>query len=68
MFVIIINKMYYKELPEFYINERWWYLIVKYSYWKLKWGNSCAYTVGQISIWYTADLSSFPTYKEWRDL
>ncbi len=25
-------------------------------------------TVGQISIWYTADFSSFPTYKEWRDL
>lgn len=25
-------------------------------------------TVGKISIGYTADLSSFPTYKEWRDL
>ncbi len=26
-----------------------------------------ANTVGQISIWYSADFSSFPTYKEWRD-
>ncbi len=24
--------------------------------------------MGQISIWYTDDISSFPTYKEWRDL
>ena len=30
--------------------------------------NYTIHTLGKISIWYTADFSSFPTYNKWRDL